>query len=265
MRTSIALVTAALVVAMTTSAGANLLYYEPFDYPPGLVDGSATDWTGTGSTATFDASGLSYPGLKSAGGKLAKGSIGPVGQDIVNNAATIDDLFHTAGTYYVTFLSRITTGGAGGLSGLGVLNLTSLPNNAHFQFGLQSNGAGTMTIGFEVNTNHGFTGGVNVGTDPFMVAMQVINGGDASADPVKIVINPDLSQDVATIFASPAREVTNMDITRALPNDANIRPSRNHDYDEIRVATTWAAAIPEPASLALLSLGGLAMLRRRRA
>ena len=38
----------------------------------------------------------------------------------------------------------------------------------------------------------------------------------------------------------------------------------NVKVDNVRIGTTWASVVPEPGSLALLGLGGLCMLKRRR-
>ncbi len=75
----------------------------------------------------------------------------------------------------------------------------------------------------------------------------------------------------------PTDEPTTWDATISTSTGANldrirmrIDPGNTADLpgevDEIRLGTDWASvtAVPEPSSLALLGLGGLACLRRRR-
>jgi hypothetical protein len=87
----------------------------------------------------------------------------------------------------------------------------------------------------------------------------------AGLDTISVWIDPDNVNDAADLV------LTNIDLTDSTTPFTQSRyespgSSGNTFFDEVRLATTFEAVtgVPEPGSLALLGLGGLAMLRRRR-
>ena len=82
------------------------------------------------------------------------------------------------------------------------------------------------------------------------------------------VVDPDLSQGEPDW--NSASSWLGIDSTSDMPHTLNVRgPNTAPDFmqggiDEIRIATSWQGAIPEPGTMALMVLGSLAMLCRRR-
>lgn len=116
----------------------------------------------------------------------------------------------------------------------------------------------TQWQGNAVTTNKGvqpsiFGGGVDGGIHVAMVIDQVANTVDATywdlADPGTVGTMP--TADLVPGLAYTRIELFVNDTGQAQP----------YGYDNFRIAST---PIPEPASMALLALGGLTMLRRRR-
>ena len=261
-------VAAMMVMALGASAHATLLYYEGFEYDAGPVNGSPTDWAAvaagpsTNDTPTFEAGSLTYPGLATAGGRLAQNEPASYTASSVNLLATFDEVFSVAGTYYITMLGSISND-VGGLKGLGVPVFKSLNSGGTIQLGFQANGSGSLQPQLEIGGGAQTLGGYATQQGAFLMAIRVINEGTAAGDDVRMVMNPDLSQGEPD-WDSPTLSRTTVNLTAAPSANSRISFSRAQDWDEIRVATKWGEAIPEPASMTVLALGGLAMLRRRR-
>ena len=89
---------------------------------------------------------------------------------------------------------------------------------------------------------------------------------------VRIDYNPGSNDDVATVWINPVNEASansNLGAANAEFTEVRLRSGTTNSsgttYGNIIFATTFdEAAIPEPSSLALLGIGGLCMLRRRR-
>ena len=253
------MMTVVAVVALVAVGGANamVLDYEPFDLPIGPIDDNPPWTTGTNPVG---APTMSYPGLPTSGNQIDAGGTGAN-----RPAPAIDPMFTTEGTYFVTYIGERTSGAAHNLQFLG-----QNPNHPFPGFWMHMQGGGGVsdTMLYEIyRGNAGVTEGsvpINLASnETHLFAWRFIN--QAGDDQISLVVDPTLpgepDWDNDALFTAFA------DIT--VDGAAGIRyfvGSAGGSWDEFRFTTTWPEAIgvPEPATLSLLALGGLALLKRRR-
>jgi len=273
-RTAIALalvVLGLMSLAMVNTAEATLLYYEGFEYDPGPATNPPTPWNrsffGGSQSATIEAGSLAYPGLASAGNRLAQND--PVGGTLsyaVNNTASINQMFSSAGTYYITFLANVLRY-QGDLDSLGGPTFEALSTGGKYVRPVirgMSPGMARIELENWPGNVERVSASFATNDQPVLVAVRVVNDGGAGGDDVRVVVNPDLSLGEPD-WDNFLLQRTADNITDAVASSGRITMNRANDFDEIRVATTWAeVAVPEPASLGLLGLAGLLLLGRRR-
>jgi len=157
--------------------------------------------------------------------------------------------------------------GASGRHGFAVANVNGL-NGSDLQAVAYDGTTGTRIVGANGLPITVVNGGSNTDTSNQQVALIVgeisFNTGTGGADVFKLYrAADDGSLDAGDLVLIDTIEA---DVDESTLSTLNLTRQVNVNYDEIRVATTLdeALGVPEPTSLALLSLGGLLLARRRR-
>lgn len=275
------LLTAGVLIAATTGgAHATLLGYEGFDSysPTAAIAGQSggTNWTGawTGSSAPIvQAGGLNY----SAGSITINGGANNALADDTNADTLLSRPFtaagdvwfsllfqpsSTSGDYFYFYLSDdadYLSSGDMGVTGATVYSARAqaTPSSDRDQ-GDSSVSVTNGTVVFLVG---------HIYNDPTYDDDDIGSGDPAdpaSLDTIDLWINP-TSLTLGTPSASSLRifEISTVSTfgIRAVNLDAGDAPQ----FDELRIGTTLADVIPvpEPASLALIGLGAIALIRRK--
>jgi len=270
-----------IALFLTTSplSQAALISYEGFDYGTGVNLTTETANNGTGWTAAWATTGVSGLTTSSNSQSLyfsqspaltSDGSTHVWSESSKGNErdfTTSVDL--GTETFYFTALVRDYGGGAG------VAQM-----RANFFDGAGASGNMRANIGIDGGTLFvdGNTAGYGVGgtlasafatNTTYLLAMKRTGASIFGA-----LIPADGS--AGTLAAEPVWQVqdnvvTGVDLTsiRLLTNSTNASSGAGIRIDELRVATDWDSAVagiavPEPSSAALIGLGGLAMILRRR-
>jgi hypothetical protein len=277
MKTALSLIACVAIVLCTVGqTQAALTYYEGFDYGNNATIDGVGGWANLGDTVGTTATGLTYANLVTTGGAAKRAAIGngtPSSGSATKTPAGVADLFNsTDSVFYASLLIGDTNDPSNNSPHT---NLWIMQDDG---FGGANDDGITIdtTGGAAIRINiHQFGGGesgasyaATAGTKLFAIRFTMNVGAD-SAD---FILNPDVTTlvdsdfDAATVVTStgeltdPTGELDRMLIYFATGGATSI-------LDEIRFGTTIAEVfpvIPEPASLALLGLGGLMMLNRRR-
>lgn len=254
----------------------DVLLYEGFDYPAGSYldgadggDGFNGSWTDNENIpSVMAASSLSYPGVATSGGSLIiKGSLEKRNIDVISpqNGSTtwISFLFSTSS-------EAISTGGMARLSvspsnTASRLQIGVFDSGGKFYFGLQS--AGTPVLSQTLFLS-------SVEFEPqktYLIATSITwDTSGVAPETIRMYVNPALD---GSTLGAPV-------VTRA---DMNIETNQNASgisrldrmsieaggadwiFDEIRIASSFASAVPEPAACALILVGVVSLVGARRA
>lgn len=247
-------------------ARATLLLYEGFDYATGSNitgqnggSGFSGAWQlgmGGETTNVVGASGLTYPGVASTGLAVNDGNTAAHSnlRSWTPSAGLFDDgnvlwfsaLVNTSATssdvrLYFSSNSTVSFGGAG--------------------FNIFGGAAAGGTPGVRSEINGGFSPTINgtPGTTMFIVG-RITFSDTAGADSITAWLNP-------ASMPTTGGVTVNGNITTGASLNMGIRGGGNWQgtFDELRLGTTYADVIPEPATMGLLGLSlGMLSLRRRR-
>lgn len=259
------------LVSLALSASASILFQDGFDYPTGglagnVNPGSGDTWGVGNANISVSSGNLTYPGLSDLGGNqlsIVNGSAGTVTNGFIGGASV------SSGSIYYSFLLDCTQLPPGNSY------LTSLNPGAN-----PPNGSGdTLTIYISTATG-GFRFGVRslasstVSTpsgSPYLTDTTyfVVAQYDFSAGVASLYINPTPGdpQPAATVSATSVNAATTIDNVGFKSQSTT---GGSYLIDNLMIGTTWAdvtaQAVPEPATVALVSIGlaGLLILRRGR-
>jgi hypothetical protein len=249
------------------------------DTPSPTVAGYTGNWTAVDFGTvhpTTTAGSLSYGGAGYAAtpgnniavptyaGAIAAGNSGRMYRLLDSTTAVTSS---TVGTLYLSFLYQ--SGQQGGATVYQMLSLshtdTSDPNTA-FTAGLTTNGGQTGNqYNFGVNNANYTSTGVAANTGVHLFVAEFNLSATAGGDSVTVWLDPTLGAGDPTGGIT----VSGQDITfdrLAISDYASTGSIGNSGaWDNIRFGTTFdAVTVPEPSTLALAGLGGLALLFRRK-
>lgn len=240
------------VVALVASVSqATLKGYEPFNYAPGsyseFTQNGGTNWTGAWEQPINIASpGLAHDNLVVGGNKMTPGA-----GNIDANRRFADQ---SSGALWFSFVSNT-------------------PSGTGIRVGALNGGWGGIYFGKET-----WTSDYRSGNNPTGISGQGVQS--------LIVVRMDLTtgNDSARMWVFPQGASIPDPNLAQLPNDAQgtytggtndlgsifffrVQVSQGASIDEMRVGTTYGdvvALTPEPATMALMGMGAVALIRRRK-
>jgi len=241
-----------------TSAYSAPIYEESFDYAAGNLS-DAAEWTGSASVVS---PGLTYGNLATSGNTASVDNTN--GRDTVDFSGFLDD----GDTLWFSVLLNVKFGTNEGFGfALGTDNLndnngTTMSGSGN-GFGIR--GKGSFKAGYWENggSNESGVGGGSSLTTALVVGEMIFNADSAQDDTINIYL-PDTDLNLGSVVSSIS---ATLDQTTFDTVGFAAKGSTSGDsVDEIRFGATYedVSPIPEPGSLALMGLGGLMMIKRRR-
>jgi hypothetical protein len=275
------LLTAVLAAMRANIASAELVVYEPFDYPAGTVlHGRAAN--GINLTGNYELTGspaasrivVSSPGLNYGnlvGAPTASGNRANQlnGVSAAGAKVSVDNDVLIAAGSEIYWSALFTLDDSTNGNRLASITFTNDDNGDELRFG--EAGVGVRAIRVEADT--AATGQtVAAGADQSFVDGQTlllvgryINSAAAAGDRLDLIGYDTADADVLPLSFSPsdpnaefAYALTNLEINFEKISSLTfaIRGDGNNFIDELRIGPTYAAVIPEPAAPALLLLSG---------
>ncbi len=279
------LFTAAVMVAAPTLASAALIYEETFNVAAGDFNGSTgsgSGFTGTWAAATANESivsgGLSYN--VSGGGTINGGSAKLAASGTGNPLITRDlSTATSADSVYVRVLFNPASGDLNQSDFYVIANRdTASTSTSVNRVGVrvsETSGLADFIADSAAGSPNETRGGIDLNATSAGTHLVVarywksISGAGEIYDRISVWVDP-TATDSATPDFTHIESSGIASISRVTMQTANFdaSPEDIWQFDELKAATTWAevvpTVIPEPASLALLGLGSLCMLSRRR-
>ena len=291
---ALAVVAMAALVLAATSADAAIILYEGFDYAAGDIDGSqaggigfdTTGWTTSNhsNTNSYDvfSPGLSFPGVPTEGLSVARPSApGSAEMNRPISAAPQAALTADGSTIWFSVLMRDRTFagryenaalvlGAGAFTNAGSKPVTMAGGEA---FGVAFDGSNNpVTNSLDVHAIAIDDGATTLSTgfieDPtsgenitYLIAGKIEWASAGNDDTLSLYDITDVSAALPAPFATMTA-----DLDQSAFDTVAIGSQQIGIFDEIRFGNSYAdVVVPEPGTMGLLALGGLALLRRRRA
>jgi hypothetical protein len=282
MKTALSLITCAVIsfCAVSQTQG-NLVFYEGFNYAASASIDGVGGWSNTAHTVGVSATGLTYTGLATEGGSAKWANfygLSEAGKAHKILGTGVSDLFKsTDSTFYISLLIGDSTGGNAERAIMQLWrNDAGTPDNEGIEVHTGGNPASGVTRIYDIGGGEGSAPTwLEMNGTRLIVGKITMQVGD---DKFQTIRNPDLGTVVDSDFDLTDGTVMTAlgDISATTENIDYLKvffgtwgestAAENSLLDEIRIGTTLADVIPvpEPASLALLGLGGLLMLNRRR-
>ncbi|MFT5906648.1 MAG: hypothetical protein ACI9E1_002260 [Cryomorphaceae bacterium] len=289
------LVALGLTLVNGTANGAAIIY-ESFNYSAGAIDGS-TQNGGTGMTGAWSTSatnsgtlhsmvsgGLSFTGLSTEGSVRATRSGASGGSEMNRTVSGASQISLTADntTIWFSILLRndrhsVANETGAFVFGSGALDsndsdgvLPSITGGDGFGVSFNARNPNDSTIdiyGYEVDGGTGALSASKIDNDTnvntFMIAGKIDWAANGSDDTMTLYNISDTGVALPTAFASMTA-----DLDQSTFNTLAFASRQIGSIDEIRfgldAADIGLSAVPEPSSAALLGLGGLALILRRR-
>lgn len=276
----VATVSATFAAACISTSSAQL-FYEGFDYNTGLLTGQnggsgfTNAWSNLGSGGTEVLSpGLNYTDPQGDMLSTVGNHAFSTSSDSSRGANRSFDSFTVApnstGMLWLSFIGNSVAGNFGsGIGNAAVLMLrNSDPSTDMFAIGKYASANGWR---FRAGSTLSTATTASSLDQAFVVVRMDINTSPSGNDAVYMWLNPDLNTEPVTGDAAASLTGTNLwdsfsvnQLRLASLVSGGSTFERSLTVDEIRLATTYAQAIPEPSAMALVSttLGGFLLLRK---
>ncbi len=271
LHTHVRLTALVVLLAAAVPASAGIIATESFeDYALGTPLGGADG--GTGWTSAWTASRPYVTAQAMAMGPATYGSAGAQAARIQTtvNESEQSELFHRSfpaqsGTLYLGMRLQLESFETDDFLQFSLSNGSPLTGNASLSFGVR-NAAGSpffARVGNHSNTTNSTLTSANQ-TD-YMLVVKISRDGASTYNRTDLWVNPSPLAEPATATATHVGPATGLGQVSIL--NVRIWSFEADDavyFDDIRLGTSYAAVVPEPAGLSLLLLGLPALLRRRR-
>lgn len=261
------------LAAHTAPVQAALLAYEGFDYTSGSAiagqNGGTGSWTAAwsssagGSGAIVTSPGSNYTGLSVTGNKAD--FAGPSAANVFRRRTlTLPGV--TSGTIYFSALFD-TTNANTGFFGLEILNGTAQQayigkNSSQTNWRMSrdgSGGGGSLALDSGVSATS---------ADPTLLVLRVdfnyFSPGVNNYERLSLYVNSTAGAPEPLVAQIISSEANAFQFTGMTQIGLAATSTMTGTFDEIRIGTAWSDVVPEPAGLAALSVGALALMRRAR-